>query len=210
MKVKISFIALLMAVSTFITAQCSINELRVEATECNVSGEFFVFINFNHISTSDQFKVLGNGKNYGTFKYDSIPVKIGPLKADCHTNYEFVVQDFENTNCSAFKNFGTKCCNDECSLKFYDVTASDCVDGKYTLKFNLHHVAPDNGFDLYNNGVHYGYYQYNQLPLTLKEFPSDLHETTNKIVAMIILIAVTQYYYLILVFAILVKSKVRL
>ena len=183
MKVKISFIALLMAVSTFITAQCSINELRVEATECNVSGEFFVFINFNHIGTSDQFKILGNGKNYGTFKYDSIPVKIGPLKADCHTNYEFVVQDFENTNCSAFKNFGTKCCNDECSLKFYDATASDCVDGKYTLKFNLHHVAPDNGFDLYNNGVHYGYYQYNQLPLTLKEFPSDLHETTNKIVA---------------------------
>ncbi|MBK9583923.1 MAG: hypothetical protein IPO48_19145 [Saprospiraceae bacterium] len=54
------------------------------------------------------------------------------------------------------KNFGTKWYNDECSLKFYDVTASNCDDGKYTLKFNFHHVAPDNGFpDLYNNGVHY-------------------------------------------------------
>lgn len=173
---------LFVAFANILKSQCNISELQVEASECNVSGEFFVTLDFNHVGTSQKFRILGNGINYGTFYYDSIPVKIGPLSANCTTNYEFVVQDVENTACSAFTHLGTKCCDNNCSLKLYDVKAYDCNDGKYTLSFNMQHNAPDNGFDLYNNGVHYGYYQYSSLPLTLKNFPAKAHQATNQIV----------------------------
>lgn len=173
---------LFIAFANFLNSQCNITDLHVETSECNVSGEFYVNLDFNHVGTSQKFRILGNGINHGTFSYDSIPLKLGPLRADCTTNYEFVVQDVENTACSSYTHLGTKCCDNNCKLDLYDVKAYDCIEGKYTLSLNIKHIAPDNGFDLYNNGVHYGYYQYSSLPLTLKNFPSNNHQATNEIV----------------------------
>lgn len=173
---------LFIAFANFLNSQCNITDLHVETSECNVSGEFYVNLDFNHVGTSQKFRILGNGINHGTFSYDSIPVKLGPLRADCTTNYEFVVQDVENTACSSYTHLGTKCCDNNCKLDLYDVKAYDCIEGKYTLSLNIKHIAPDNGFDLYNNGAHYGYYQYSSLPLTLKNFPSNNQQATNEIV----------------------------
>ena len=158
--------------SLMLSGQCIINELNVEASECDQFGKFYVTINFNHAGTSQKFKVQGNGVNYGLFEYSALPVKIGPLSADCTTQYEFVVRDNEIPTCLAFAEVGTKCCPDNCSLEFTDVTVGECHESHYSLTFDLNHNAPDNGFDLYNNGQFFGYYQYSQLPLTIGNLPS--------------------------------------
>lgn len=163
-------------------SQCLINGLNVNSGTCNVSGQFFVTINFDHTGASGKFKIQGNGKNYGLFEYSALPVTIGPLAADCITNYEFVVRDEINTDCFAFKNVGKKCCEDNCSINFENVETGQCNNGKYQLFFDLEYNAPDNGFDLYNNGQFYSFYQYSQLPLNLLEFPSSSVETFNTVV----------------------------
>ena len=66
---------------------CMIDDLRIEKGECNSDGNFFVSLNFNHHNTSDCFNVNGNGVHYGTFNYANLPIKIGPLKGNCETNY---------------------------------------------------------------------------------------------------------------------------
>jgi hypothetical protein len=159
-----------------------INGLNVTNGACNASGQFYVTINFDHTGTSTKFKIQGNGKNYGLFSYSELPVAIGPLKADCITNYEFVVRDEINQDCFAFKNLGKKCCEDNCSINFENVESGPCMNDKYQLFFDLDYNAPDNGFDLYNNGQFYGYYQYSQLPLNLMDFPTSPFETYNEIV----------------------------
>lgn len=172
---------LMVQASTY--SQCIINELTVTPTECNVNGEFYVSMNFNHDGTpSPKFKVQGNGKNYGTFNYDSLPVLIGPLKADCATNYEFVVRDFENNNCTAFKDFGQKCCDNLCDIAIKDAKVGECDGSFYSLSFNLDHNTPNQGFDVYNNGQFFGYYKFSALPLNIPNLKSSNIEPFNQIV----------------------------
>lgn len=163
--------------------QCNIAGLTVTPSECNNNGKFFVVINFDHIGTSPKFKILGNGTNYGTFEYVNLPITLGPLSADCVTNYEFVVRDIEFESCNAFKSIGTKCCSDQCAISFTNVEAGNCDGMLYQLSFDLEYTEDnDNGFDLFTNGQFFGYYQYNELPLNILDFPSSTTESFNQIV----------------------------
>jgi len=182
MKTRFSALILFLFLSVYSQAQCFIGPLNVQVGECNDFGKFYVTISFDHAGTSQRFKVQGNGVNYGLFEYSALPVTIGPLNADCTTQYEFVVRDNEVPTCLAFAETGTKCCQDNCSVQFKDVVVGECNGLNYRLKFDLEHNAPENGFDLYNNGQFYGYYQYSQLPLSLNELPSSNNATYNTIV----------------------------
>jgi len=182
MKTRFSALILFLFLSVYSQAQCFIGPLNVQVGECNDFGKFYVTISFDHAGTSQRFKVQGNGVNYGLFEYSALPVTIGPLNADCTTQYEFVVRDNEVPTCLAFAETGTKCCQDNCSVQFKDVVVGECNGLNYKLKFDLEHNAPENGFDLYNNGQFYGYYQYSQLPLSLNELPSSNNATYNTIV----------------------------
>jgi hypothetical protein len=176
---------ILMSWLFFLTAgnsQCIINELEISPGSCGVNGDFFVTVNFNHAGTSPIFKVQGNGVNYGSFRYDSLPVLIGPLKADCKTNYEFVIRDLENNACTAFKNIGKKCCDNNCKISFENVKAGACNDNNYSLGFNLKYTSSGSGFDVFNNGKFFGFYKYSDLPLNLSKLPSSTIEPNNTIV----------------------------
>jgi len=179
---KFLFTSVFLHLILMINGQCVINELSVTPGECNQSGKFYVSVNFNHTGTSEKFKIQGNGVNYGTFNYSALPVTIGPLNADCVTNYEFVVRDDINQDCFAFKNPGKKCCENNCTIAFDNVETGDCHGSNYQLYFDLNYNAPDNGFDLFTNGHYFGHFQYSQLPLNLEEFPSSSTESFNSVV----------------------------
>ncbi len=164
-------------------SQCAIKELSVTPTACNVNGEFFVTINFLHTGTTNQFTLKGNGKDYGKYTYDKLPVKIGPLKADCVTKYEFVVRDAINTECLAFKDLGTKCCNDKCLIQFTNVETDTCKGSTYGLYYSVKNETAENseGFVMWNNGVRYDTFAYNKR-VQIPALPSDNFETFNTIV----------------------------
>ena len=71
--------------------KCGIGEIKVEPSQCIAGDETFVWMKFEYEHTGDEgFSVKGNGVDYGSFRYEDLPIKL-PVKFDCETFYEFVV-----------------------------------------------------------------------------------------------------------------------
>lgn len=80
---------------------CSISNIRTEISDCTDNGAFFVKLTFDHENTGRGFRVFGNGERYGEFRYDALPIELGPFRGNGETRYEFIVQDLENENCKS-------------------------------------------------------------------------------------------------------------
>ncbi|HMX87830.1 MAG TPA: hypothetical protein PKK64_08575 [Saprospiraceae bacterium] len=151
-----------------VNENCKLSDIKIEKTSCNSTKEFYAVINFNHSNTSDCFTLQGNGVNYGTFQYSQLPIKIGPLKGDCTTNYEFLIRDCKNEKCALEGVLGKVCCeqSSDCMLSDLTVIRSDCnADGNFFIKvaFNFKNVS--DCFVLYQNDNLVGKFAYSQLPL---------------------------------------------
>lgn len=147
----ITIISIMTLLSTMM-GQCTISDVEVTYTDCNNNDTFYATLNFEHHNTSASFKIIGNGKDYGIFHYSDLPVKIGPLIADCKTNYEFVAIDLENNDCKGFINGGIQCCEKDCHLKITDLEVGNCENGHYNASFNLTAYNGEDGIDIYHNG----------------------------------------------------------
>jgi len=72
---------------------------------------FYVQLNFDHNNTgSEGFTIRGNGKTYGTFTYENLPVLIGPFNCKDDTAIEFEIQDVEYPICSTALELGVVPC----------------------------------------------------------------------------------------------------
>ncbi|NOT38719.1 MAG: T9SS type A sorting domain-containing protein, partial [Saprospiraceae bacterium] len=156
---------------------CLLSDLKMEKTDCNDHKEFYLYFNFNYKNTSDCFNVEGNGVNYGKFKYADLPIKIGPLKGNCETEYEFVFSDCENEKCHLVKKLGKVCCEtqgEDCLIKELSVTRGDCNEEKqFYVKLNFEYKNVSECFVVYQNGKAISKYKYSQLPIELGPFPGD-------------------------------------
>ncbi|MBK9719562.1 MAG: T9SS type A sorting domain-containing protein [Saprospiraceae bacterium] len=158
------------------TKDCLIEDLRIEKGECNSEGNFFVSLNFNHHNTSDCFNVNGNGVHYGTFNYANLPIKIGPLKGNCETNYGFVVRDCVKELCAADIGLGVVCCesSDTCEMSHlvFEKTKCDSNNQVY-IYFKFNHSGGSDSFNVKGNGTSYGTFAYSQLPVKVGPVNAD-------------------------------------
>lgn len=154
---------------------CHLSNLNVHRTDCDANNEFFVSIDFKASNTSGCFRIKGNGNNYGEFSYANLPVKLGPFKGDCKTNYEFLIQDCKNERCALENNLGIVCCGGgDCKLSELQLEKTECFGDKQFyvyLKFNFTGVSQC--FRVRGNGHDYGEYKYGQLPIKLGPFIGD-------------------------------------
>lgn len=100
---------------------CEIWDVFAEAWECDSLGYFYVDITFQSNNTAEQFQIVGNGMNYGTFSYGSPYYTIGPIASNNSSMYEFVIQDLEDSNCSAYTELMVDCSGStgmECEADF--------------------------------------------------------------------------------------------
>ena len=83
------------------TGQCSIFDISIDALECNDNGFFDILVNFqfNNVG-NDGFSIVGNGINYGSFSYDSLPVQIGSFQGDGISSYEIIIKDNQFPECN--------------------------------------------------------------------------------------------------------------
>jgi hypothetical protein len=176
------FVLFFVVTNHFLYGQCSLSNLMLTAGKCDESGRFYVTVNVNRVGSGEKFGVFGNGINYGNYKYADLPIKIGPLRADCITDYEFLVRDSMLSSCSVYKKLGTICCSDDCRIRIAKADVSTCQNGKYNLDLDLKHYAPDHVFDLYNNGKLLGQFQYSALPIRINSLESSGNEVLNTIV----------------------------
>jgi hypothetical protein len=178
-----SIIAILLQLSGLLHAQCSISNFNLSKSECNQTGQFFVEINFDYSGIGNTFRIIGNGINYGTFGFNELPLRIGPIVSNCDLTYDFTVRDTQNPSCFAFRALGKVCCNENCEISIRSATATECTGTAYRLGLDLeHNQSPDSRFNIYTNGLYFGKYQYADLPLSVQSFQGSGIEIFNQVV----------------------------
>lgn len=96
---------------------CKIYDVFAEAGECDSAGYVMISIDFVvQNPEAAQFKLSGNGTNYGTFAYGQDFYEIGPLEGDGETMYEFVIYDLEDFECYNYYELGIINCDDFSSI----------------------------------------------------------------------------------------------
>ncbi len=147
---------------------CHLSDMMIERTDCDSSGYFDVFIQFNHSNPHGFFKVVGNGREYGIFKYSQLPIKLH-LKGDCRTPYEFVILDNGEDECTIAKDLGVVCCKgDGCELWGLNIEKTHCDSiGLFYAYINFQHQHNGDFFKVVGNGREYGSYNYADLPIKL-------------------------------------------
>ncbi|MEM9547342.1 MAG: T9SS type A sorting domain-containing protein [Bacteroidota bacterium] len=152
----------------FESEDCFIGEIDIEVSECD-GNLFFVVINFEYANTSDEFKVVGNGNNYGTFSYTELPITIDGLEADCDLEFEFIVADIDNNDCASDVGIGEVCCDgDDCDLFDLVIETSECDEGVFEVTFDFEYSGTTNDyFDWEIPGYDSGFAEFGDLPLTL-------------------------------------------
>ena len=153
---------------------CLISEVSVQQQDCDDQNQVYFTLSFNYESNgvSNQFTVVGNGSNYGTFEYGLDFYQVGPVIADCETELEFIVTDLEDNDCSAFMGHDPVCCEDDvsCTLLELSLDPSECFDDEmFNMVLDVEVIGNTNDFfDLNINGDFVGFYEFEALPITLE------------------------------------------
>lgn len=156
-------------------AGCIIYNLTATPQPCDGQGNIFVQIDFDHQNNSqDGFEVTGNNNNYGQFAYEDLPILVGPFAGDGSQYFEFVVTDLVNPLCFEAVELGFVNCDTICQLSNLQVETGDCTgNNTYVLHADFDYQGVSGvGFDLFANGEYYDSYSYDDLPLTIADFPS--------------------------------------
>ena len=151
-------------------AQCNISNVVADPGLCD-GLLFWVTINFDFENTGDQFSIQGNGTDYGDFFYDDLPVTVGPMVGDGQTEYEFVVSDLTDPNCSDFTVIDPIQCDvNNCEIWDLVVEAHDCDGEFFLVDLDFNYENTSDSFEVHGNGNNYGTFAYNDLYITLGPF----------------------------------------
>ncbi|HPK09158.1 MAG TPA: hypothetical protein PK246_02390, partial [Saprospiraceae bacterium] len=156
---------------------CSITDLTAQVSPCDATGKKYVILNFNSQNTSIQgFKVVGNGNEYGTFKYGNEPYVLGPFESNCDMTKEFLVMDLTHPDCTSnYVEIDPICCenNESCSLTNVQIDPLECDgDGTYSLVLDFDYQGVNNDyFEVWGAGEYLGYFPFSELPVTIHHFP---------------------------------------
>jgi len=152
--------------------ECDIWDLVVDDHPC-VEGMFNVYLNFFYENVSDAgFELYINYDLYESYSYDDLPLEnIGPFAGDGSTVYHFLVVDKENENCAEDLNFGPIDCGTTGDCNIWDVyaDASPCDElGHFYvhIDFEFENVGNE-GFRIQGNGMNYGNYNYDSIPIII-------------------------------------------
>lgn len=119
-----------------------------------------------------------------------MPIRIGPLKGDCKTVYEFVVSDCENEACKASKSIGRVCCEEHKREELQNQDAEFQESPSQITNWNLNYSIEQpieyqysqtsNQFIVrFNETIHTKAYLYNAMGLIVQSVP--IESTENRI-----------------------------
>lgn len=158
------FLVLFMSICNSGMAQCTIENMTALPLACNSNGRFAMVIDFDFESPgSTQFRLSGNGVQYGVFNYADLPITINNLLGNCTTNYEFTVRDLNNPLCEARVNAGPVCCSFGCQVGLDQVTTESCVDGTFDLNLHPRNLSGAGSFYTVTiEGIDFGQFSFEQ------------------------------------------------
>ena len=157
---------------------CNIFDVHAAVTDCDsFMDAYFLRIDFETTSpSSDSFSIGRTGNLLGTFAYEDIPVRVGPISFDENDNDIFIV-DQVDALCFGFIPHMTldSCEAVTCELTDLDVLSTiDCDNsGDVTFSIEFHTSLESEGFQILIDGNAYGPFQYGLQPYEIGPIPSD-------------------------------------
>jgi hypothetical protein len=151
---------------------CEIYNLTATTSDC-ATGEFEVTFDFDYENVGPTFSIIRSGTVYGPFGYGDLPITLGPFDGDGETAYNFLIRDALDSGCTSTTVVGPINCPETCGFLGMQARPLICQsDSTYQLRLNFIPVAVgDNGFSVYAQGDFIGSYGYNQIPVTIENFP---------------------------------------
>ncbi len=159
---------------------CEIFDLVVDPGTCTSDSTYNLWVNFQvQNPPANQFQLWANGQLFGTYNLNQLPLNIPNFPWNGGANDVVKV-------CFGTNSGGPSCCRTlefpvpdclnpggNCEIYNLAVDTGDCTgDSTYVLYVNfLVQNPPSQIFVLYANGVAFGTYNLNQLPLTISNFP---------------------------------------
>jgi len=136
------------------TSDCTISNVYAEAGECDSLGYFMVDIEFDVTSPmAYTFTIQGNATNYGSYEYGQTFYQIGPFLADGITDYEFVITDNEDSECSDYYELGTVSCEGSTGITSSNLSERRLLFIKNILGETVNKLKPNTPYIyFYNDG----------------------------------------------------------
>ncbi len=159
---------------------CEIYDLSVTVGDCTSDSTYKVKVDFQvNGNTTQEFMLWANGQSLGTFNLSQLPLTITNFPWDGGA-FDVVKVCMKSSDpsaapCCRSKEFAVPACLQQCEIKELTVTTGDCTsDSTYKVKINfVVNGSSSNTFGVWANGVNIGFFNLNQLPLTIQNFPSN-------------------------------------
>ena len=155
---------------------CELSNLEVSIGDCNPDGTYFLTFDFDYQNTTnDFFDLFVNETFFGFYEFANLPVTIPAFPPSGNT-YDYIqVCQNDLPDCCTDLEFESPNCNDECELWDLEVTNyGDCTsDSTYSITINfLYENVSNDFFDLFANGEFLSFHAFDNLPLTIENFPA--------------------------------------
>ena len=154
-------------------APCRIGELRIVDRKCDEEGRLYLGLDFEYKNVSDYFVLWQNGNEIGKYRYDQLPIEIGPYYTPIAAErIKLEVFDSESRNCSSGLVLPELTCDNEpCRIGDLYLKQTDCDStGTYYVKLDFEYTGTSDSFLLIQNDVEVGIFNYTHLPLKLGPF----------------------------------------
>ncbi|MBK7095166.1 MAG: T9SS type A sorting domain-containing protein [Saprospiraceae bacterium] len=79
---------------------CKIYDMTYRPIFDTLSGRYWIMLDFKHLNTSESFYLKGNGKNYGLFNYNTLPLFLGPYFCKENISIEYIISDSKKEACN--------------------------------------------------------------------------------------------------------------
>lgn len=165
--------------TTIIAPDCSDDECRITGVTatprpCNADGQFLIDLSFQAANTgSAGFFVFADGAISGPHSYSNAGVTVGPFPGNGTNIVDILILDISNPACYGYIEVGPINCDDlDCAITELTAAASDCNDADeffVELDFVPAGLHADS-FTVRGNGVFYGTFDYDDLPIRLGPF----------------------------------------
>ena len=158
---------------------CNIYDVVVTPGDCVPgSANYNLTLDFEVTApTNALFDVWsGNNTYLGNFPLSALPVHIDNFPASGNANDVIKICINDNENCCKIKEFAAPDCNvaPACHVTDIVVTTGECTSNttyEVTVDFNATYPTPLDSFRVLANGAPFGKFGFNQLPLTIHNFP---------------------------------------
>src|SRR5688500_15450166 len=149
---------------------CQFSNVQLDSLSCVNNNFALVELDFDHQgNTSNVFNVFyENGVEVGSWLYESLPVTITSFAVNGSDPIILTICDDNNSDCCQTFTLDAIDCNPN-NCEIFNLTVDpECTGSNFVvhLDFDFENVASDS-FTLNGNGLNYGIFGYNELPLTL-------------------------------------------